>query len=240
MKTATLYLAAALGSVTSLTFFSGMCIVSARAESSETPHLAFVKLYIEQLEAIEDIRDAAAKELETDPDTQMVSDCVHTMTQYQLELATQISAMQDVHLNKPLDWLPGGLVDYNKQKLDLYKQYGDGCATMLAGPKPGVDYGKITASLPKIIAQVEFIDKGIFKTAPVVFVSLIQMKENSHGGADHLIITKAERDDLIHQIKLAFGDKLNQHDQNWIVSAASVLDFYLEKKGYKAADEPWD
>lgn len=88
--------------------------------------------------------------------------------------------------------------------------------------------------------MVEFIDKAIFQTAPAVFATPIQMKENSRGGADHLIITKAERDDLVHQIKLAFGDKLNQHDQNYIVSAASVLEFYLEKKGYKSSDEPWD
>jgi hypothetical protein len=49
----------------------------AHPASSETPHLEFVKLYIEQLGAIEDIRDAAAKELRTDPDTQRVADCVH-------------------------------------------------------------------------------------------------------------------------------------------------------------------
>lgn len=42
----------------------------ARAASSETPHLEFVKLYIDQLEAMENIRDAAAKELTTDPETQ--------------------------------------------------------------------------------------------------------------------------------------------------------------------------
>jgi hypothetical protein len=81
-------------------------IFPARAESPETPHLEFVKLYIEQLGTIEEIRDRAAKEFKTDPDTQRVADCVHTMTQYQLELSTQISAMQEAHLNKPLDWLP--------------------------------------------------------------------------------------------------------------------------------------
>jgi hypothetical protein len=142
---------------------------------------------------------------------------------------------------KPFDFLSEGIADFDKQKRDLYKQYGDGCAAMMEGPKPIVDYGKITASLPKINAQVEFIDQGIFKTAPTVFGTLIQMsKTNSHGGLDHLIITKAERDDLVQRIKLAFGDKLDQHDQNWIVSAASVLQFYLEKKGYKCSDEPWD
>jgi hypothetical protein len=223
-----------------LALFFALPVLPARADSPETQHLVFVKLYVDQLAAIEEIRDAAAKELKIDPDTQRIADCVHTMTQYQLELSAQISAMQAVRLNKPLDWLPGGLVDYNTQKLDLYKQYGDGCATLLAGPKPGVDYGKIAASLPKIDAQVEFIDKGIFKAAPAVFASLIDMKENSHGGADHLIITKAEKADLVQRIKLAFGDKLNQHDQHWTVSAASVLEFYLDKKGYKASDDPWD
>jgi len=211
------------------------------AQNSETPHLEFVKLYIAQLEAVENIRDAAAKELTTDPDTQRVADCVHTMTQYQLELSTQISAMQGVHLSKPFDFLPQGIADFDRQKRDLYKQYGDGCTAMMEGPKPNVDYGKIAAGLPNINAQVEFIDQGIFKTAPAVFSTLIQMeKTNSHGEADHLIITKAERDDLVRQIKLAFGDKLNQHEQNGIVSAASVLEFYLEKKGYKCSDEPWD
>jgi hypothetical protein len=211
------------------------------AENSDTPHLEFVKLYIAQLEAVENIRDAAAKELTTDPDTQRFADCVHTMTKYQLELSTQISAMQGVHLSKPFDFLPRGIADFDQQKTNLYKQIGDGCTAMMEGPKPNVDYGQIAAGLPKINAQVEFIEQGIFKTAPAVFATLIQTeKTNSHSGADHLIITKAERDELVRQIKLSFGDKLNQHNQNWIVSAASVLEFYLEKKGYKCADEPWD
>lgn len=213
----------------------------ALAESSETPHLEFVKLYIDQLRAIEEIRDAAAKELVTDPDTQRLADCVHTMTQYQLELSTQISAMQGVHLSKPFDFLPQGIADFDQHKKDLYKQIGDGCTAMMEGPKPNVDYGQIAAGLPKINAQVEFIDQGIFKTAPAVFATLIQTeKTNSHGGADHLIITTTERGDLVQQIKLAFDDKINERNQNGIVSAASVLEFYLEKKGYKCSDEPWD
>ena len=231
--------------ILALVLCAALSIFAARAAPPETPHLEFVKLYIEQLGAIEEIRDAAAKELVTDPDTQRVADCVHTMTQYQLELSTQISAMQGVHLSKPLDFLPEGIADFDKQKMGLYKQYSDGCAAILEGPKPNVDYGKLTASLPKINAQVEFIDQGIFKTAfktaPAVFAALIEMtKTNSHNGLDHLIITKSEKAELIHRIKAIFGDKLNQNNQNYIVSAASVLEFYLEKKGYKCSDEPWD
>jgi len=217
-----------------------LLISPALAESSETPHLEFVKLYIEQLGAIEAIRDAAEKELATNPETQRVADCVHTMMQYQLELSTQVAAMQGVHLNKPFDGLSEGIANFDKQKLDLYKQYGDGCAALMEGPKPNVDYGKIAASLPKIQATIEFIDQGIFKASPGVFAVLVQMKENSHGGADHLIITRAEKTALIHRIKEIFGEKLDRSNQNYIVSAASVLEFYLEKKGYKCSDEPWD
>jgi hypothetical protein len=211
-----------------------------RAESAETSHLEFVKLYIEQLGAIERIRDDAAKELLADDATQRIADCVRTMTKYQLELSTQIALMQQVHMNKPFDGLAENLTEFEKQKGDLYKQMGDGCTTMMEGPKPNVDYGKLAASMPKINAQIDFIDQGIFKATPAVFATLIQMKSNSHGGADHLIITKAERSELIGRIRTSFGDKLNQHDQNYIVSAASVLEFYLTKKGYKASDEPWD
>ena len=55
-----------------------------------------------------------------------------------------------VHLSNPVDFLPKGIADFDTQKLDLYKQIGAGCAAMMEGPKPNVDYGKITASLPKI------------------------------------------------------------------------------------------
>ncbi len=45
---------------------------------------------------------------------------------------------------------------------------------------------------------------------------------------------------LVNRIKTIFGDKLDQKNQDYLVSAASVLDFYLEKKGFKCSDEPWD
>jgi hypothetical protein len=142
---------------------AAVCAFLTTPAHAETPHLEFVKSYIEQLGAIERIRDDAAKELQADDATQRIADCVRTMTKYELELTTQIAMMQQVHLNKPFDGLAENIVEFETQKRDLYKQYGDGCTTMMEGPKPNVDYGKIAASLPKINAQVEFIDKANFK-----------------------------------------------------------------------------
>lgn len=148
--------------------------------------------------------------------------------------------MRGVRLDKPFDELPEDIADFDQEKLALYKQYGADCAVMLEGPKPNVDYGKIAAALPNINERIEFINQGIFKTAPVVFATLVQMKKNSHGGTDHLIITQTEKADLINRIRTIFGSNLDQPDQNYIVSAASVLEFYLAKKGYKTSDEPWE
>ncbi len=217
-----------------------LTLAATGSAGSESPNLEFVKLYVEQLGAVERIRDNAEKELAADTPAQRIADCVRTMTRYQLELTVQISAMRGIHLNKPFDSLPVGIADLDQQKLQFYRQYGDACTTMMEGPKPNVDYGKIAASLPKINAQVEFIDEGIFKISPTVFATLIQMKENSRGGADHLIITGSQRVELTHRIDEIFGEKLNQQNQNYLVSAASVLKFYLEKKGYKSSDEAWD
>lgn len=44
--------------------------------------------------------------------------------------------------------------------------------------------------------------------------------------------------ELDRTIKLDFGKKLDEANQNYTVSAASTLYFYLTKKGYRGSDEP--
>ena len=78
----------------------------------------------------------------------------------------------------------------------------------------------------------------LFKASPMVFASLIDQRPDSQNDANHLIITKEERSSLVKDIKISFGEKLNQKGQNYTVSAASVLMAYL-LKDYKCADEPW-
>jgi hypothetical protein len=65
------------------------------------------------------------------------------------------------------------------------------------------------------------------------------MKPDSKNHASHLIITKDERAKLISYVADSFGSKLDQKDQNFTVSAASVLRGYL-LKDFKCSDDPWD
>ena len=99
--------------------------------------------------------------------------------------------------------------------------------------------GKLTAEVPKIRAQIDYVDNTLFKVTPLIFATLIDQKPDSKNHLSHLIITKEEREKLLHTLKAAFGKKLEQKNQNYGVSSASVLKAYLTKD-YKCSDEPWE
>jgi len=68
---------------------------------------------------------------------------------------------------------------------------------------------------------------------------LLDERTDSKNHVTHLIITKAQRSDLLHQLNTAFGQKLDEENQNYIVSSATILRRFLSDK-WKSADKPWD
>jgi hypothetical protein len=54
-----------------------------------------------------------------------------------------------------------------------------------------------------------------------------------------LLITKAEREDLIKSIDTDFGPKLDDKNANFTISSAWVLKKGLQKD-FKSSDDPWD
>jgi hypothetical protein len=197
----------------------------------------FVSEYVRELIAIEKIRDQAAKEL-TEKGHNQLADCVETTTRFQLELNTSISMLKSMSLKPPLNELTPNIAEFYTKKVALYKQLGDGCSMMIAGPKPNVDYGEIAGQAPKINALLDFIDQSLFKITPLVFASLIDQKPDSENHLSHLVITKQEGQKLVRELDLGFGAKMDQDNQNWTVSSATVLKGYFNK-GYKFSDDPW-
>lgn len=198
----------------------------------------FVRMYIRQLVALEDIRDNATNELArsaANPATRM-SDCIRNGQLYVLELRSEIAQLKQVKLAKPLDDLPSTIVGFDQQKLDQYNHMMDICSSMMAGPKPGVDYGALAAEMPKISANLDFLDHSQFELCPLVFATLIDQKPDKENHMSRLIVSTAEGKAIVRDLDLAFGKKMEQRDQDWYVSAASVLKFYLTKKGYKFSD----
>jgi hypothetical protein len=207
-------------------------------EQPETPHLVFVTEYIRELSAIENIRDSNEKELKEDPNSTF-SNMIHSSTLFQLELGSQIKMLRSMRLKAPHDQLIPNITAFYERKILVWKRMAEIASAFIGGPKPGIDYTKLGAEMPELRGQLDFIDHALFEASPAVFATLIDLKEDSKGHASHLIVTKEERAKLVDNLNTAFGTKLDAKDQNWSVSAASVLRAYL-LKDFKSSDEPWE
>ena len=207
-------------------------------DKPETSHLVFVTEYIRELAAIEDIRASGEKELKQDPDSTF-SNMIHSSTLFQLELASQIRMLKSMSLKPPHDYLIPIITGFYEHKILLWKRMAEIGGDFIAGQKPGVDYQKLAAEMPEIRAQLDYIDQSLFQVSPGVFAALIDLKADSKGHASHLIITKEERAKLVDTVNTDFGPNLDAKDQNYTVTAASVIKSYL-LKDFKSSDEPWE
>jgi hypothetical protein len=145
--------------------------LTAHVYAQETSHVQFVTEYIRELGKMERLRSQANDELNDGSDK--MAGCVRNATRFQLELQSQIFMLRNMHLNPPFGELAPSLATFNEQKLELYKRMSEGCAALMAGPKPGVDYAAIAADAPKINAQLEYIDNAMFEASPMIFATLI-------------------------------------------------------------------
>lgn len=69
-------------------------------------------------------------------------------------------------------------------------------------------------------------------------MTLQDPRPDSHNHVSHLIITKAERDSLVQSLTTTFGNKMDEKDQNYGVSSATVLRNVLNE--HKCSDDPWE
>ena len=208
-------------------------------EKPETSHLAFVTEYARELAAIENIRTSAEQEQKQAKKNEVAFNAIHSLTLMQFELRAGIGMLKGMRLNQPFDELIPSITGFYEHKISLNQRMIDISSAFIVDPKPDVDYGKLVAEMPKIRAESDYTDHALFKATPLIFATLIDQKPDSKNHLSHLIITKAERAKLLSDLTGDFGSKLDQKDQNFTVSAASVLKAYL-LKDFKCSDDPWD
>ena len=206
----------------------------------ETPHLQFVKEYVRELIEDEDLKMNGEKELDEAPTpNEKFSAGIYVSKSTQLTLRSQTRMLKSMHLNDPFDDLIPTLIAFNQRQIDLHQKLIDMSGKFLAGPRPGVDYQALAAKMPEIRAEMDDVRKGLVNAAPLVFMSLVDMKPDSQNHVNHLIITKAEKADLEAQLNILLKDEPDKGDHDYYISAAMILRGGLQK-GYKCADEPWD
>jgi hypothetical protein len=214
-----------------------LALLPATSWASDT--YAFVNEYVRGLAAQENIRAEADRDMNKSQDHNLAG-CVRSTEAFKLELSSDSELMRSFKLDGQFAQLPSQIADMYGLKLEQYRQLGDDCSLMLAGPKPGFDYGTMMAETPKITARIQFIDKTIFDAAaPLVFLSLIDLNRRSGPDTtDHLKITKAQRDTLIHNIEGSFGKELNAKGATYTVQSAGVVYDQLTNEKWKSADDP--
>ncbi|HEY2498442.1 MAG TPA: hypothetical protein VGK24_15370 [Candidatus Angelobacter sp.] len=150
------------------------------AEKPETSHLAFVTEYVRELAANERIRESGEQELKTaTKETEPFSIGIHASTLIQLELRSQILMLKSMRLKAPFDELIPNVTTFYEHKIALHQRLIDISSAFLAGPKPGVDYGALGAEVPKIRAELEYIDHALFDASPLIFSTVIDPKADS-------------------------------------------------------------
>lgn len=195
--------------------------------------------FVQQLGAFEEDRLRAAKDLDADK-TDFAS-CVRNMTTFQLDLQNSISYFRSVRLSNDnmAKAFPSIFSAVLQQKYvivgDIIKQ----CEAFIE-PDPKIDYSQLAKRAPKLTAFSDYTDKTLFETSPGMFATLISPRADSKNRANHMVITRAQRDRLLESLKSYFGDELNP-SKGAVPYYAAIAQLLRDKLNeFKCADDPWE
>jgi hypothetical protein len=208
----------------------------ASAENVQTDPFVFVQQYIRDIGATERLRAQAAQEL-ADAGANPLAAAIHGGTRMSFELHSEAHELNEMRLLPPTENVPAQFAQLLEQKAELHEAMVDIAEKMMSGPQPGVDYGKLVATAPKLRAMLDETDETFFKATPLVFATLISETPDGQGHANRLVISKAARTMLIQDLEGEFGELLQAKNHNYVVEAASVLLGYLQNNGFKSSDE---
>jgi hypothetical protein len=210
---------------------------------AQTTPFEFFGTYVSQLATFEQLRAGAEKEVqEAEGDSAKISfGCIHSGTRFDLELNSAASMMDGMHLTaqfggQKFEALPHQIAEIYRLRRAFMGKITAICTAFAEGPKPGVDYKGLAAQMPKLRASLEDLDSTLFVTGALAFSTLISDKEDSQGHANHLIISCAQKQELLTQLKDEFGSKLEQKGVPPGVAQAQLFRKNLTE--YKCAEEP--
>src|SRR5262249_17910437 len=150
---------------------------------------ALVQEFVRELEVLYRLQETAKKELAEDSSTSgklMTGIRVGTRTVF--EMNESINRLSIINVGGQWDEFRDLLKEAHQQRIVIVQETTQIAKTFMAGPKPGVNYGELTARAPELTAQVEQIDKTIFTMAQAMFFALVDdARVGTDGNLHHLI-----------------------------------------------------
>ena len=220
-----------------VTWLAAVACVSAfpSLRAQETSPLQFVSEYLREFSAIEHIRLAEEREFQAAGQS-MLSICIASGNRYRREIADQMTRMGHMSVPAASQSLPGRLVDLYGRKLELYVQVVDACSALQAGGAPSnASYLEVMSVVSRYNAKVDSIDRSLFQTSTEAYSALLDTPRAPHGDPRRLQITMAQKQTLLREIDLEFGNELQDDQQTYLVNAATVIRDAI--RAHKASDE---
>jgi hypothetical protein len=202
--------------------------------------IALVQEFVREMEVLYRLQETAKKEFAEDGSEtgKRLMTAIRVGTRTVFEMNDSINRLNIIKVDGRWAEFRDMLAQLHQRRIVTVQEMNHGAKMLLAGPEPGVNYGKLTARAPELTAQVEEIDKTIFNMAQAMFFALVDdARVGADGNLHHLILTKKDRTNMVQLIDKAFGPTLEDNNATYIVSSAWVIKYGLTQPHYKAADE---
>ncbi len=217
----------------SVTVFWPFVALAATADKAEpaktlvTP-LTFVKEYIREIGELNKIT-TEMHEKAPKKEPELFSHFVYYSEKIQQALGTDINLLAEMRLRGEQDDLPFQLAKLYLIKGETQSELSTISSEMIVPHEPNKELIEQVKRMPKLRAKNDMVDETIAKTmTPLVFFTLVDPNGDGQGHTSKLLITTAERDDLLRQLRVEFGTKLDD-------KAGQVL--YDAIKTHKGSDE---
>ena len=207
--------------------------------AQKAARIALAQEFVRELEVIYRLQETEKKEFAEDSSgSGKLTTGIRVGTRTLFEMNDSINRLSMINVDARWAEFRNALKKLHQERIVLVHEMNQMSKTLLAGPEPNVNYGKLTTRAPEITAQVEQIDKIIFTISKAVFYALVDEDRAGGGGKlHHLILTKKERASMVQLIDKIFGPTLEDKNANHIVSSAWIIKYGLTRPNYKAADE---
>ena len=225
-------------------------LVAVAPKQMDTPPFVLVTEYIRELWdlwAVQYTVDADMREDKANPETSSaatrgLATGIRNSTRIIISLRTNIRELKQLRLTKrPFDTLLDMQARLYQQKIERHEELKTMSSQFLAGlagaAPPGLDLTKILKRFPEITAELEDIDRTCMQLTILWFGLLVDDKADSLDHCSHMVITRAQRDELVHKLDQAYGTSM-ETDKRFNPASASILKFKLLE--FKCADDPWE
>lgn len=214
---------------------------SLQVAAEKTARIALVREFVREMEVLYRLQETAKKEFAEDGSTAgKLTTSIRVGTRTLFEMQESVGRLSMIKLDNRWGEFRDLLQSFHKERIAAVQEVNQMSKAMLSGPVAGVNYGAMTARAPELTAQIEQIDKTMFKMSQALFLALVdEGRLSSDGNLHHLIINKKDRDGMVYAIDTAFGRSLeDEKNASSIVNAAWAIKYGLTRPTYKAADEP--